>query len=161
MSAFGSISDNTRTGPVGAETTGAGLSPEEARRFYKWSNRLTTTLVRLRDLFDGDLDRYLLHSVFIQTEMQRSFAPRGGARGLNALSLSEITRIPRETTRRKLKLLADSGFLRQGPDGLHYLAGRYPQGRFVDDLGPLFGPAEAPPPPAAPAARSWNPPRRM
>jgi hypothetical protein len=142
------------------EPAGFGMTPEEARRFYKWSNRLTATLVRLRDQFGGDLDRYLLHSVFVQTEMQRSFAPRGGARGLNALSLSEITRIPRETTRRKLKLLAESGLLRQGPDGLHYLAGGYPRRRFVDELGPLFGPGEPPSPPSPPA-RSWSPPPRM
>ena len=105
----------------------AALSPEEARRFYRWSHRLTSTLVRLRDLFDGDLDRYLLHSV---------------------------RAVPRETTRRKLKLLADAGFLRQGPDGLHYLAGRYPEGRFLDDLGPLFGPL---PGSGEPAPRSWAP----
>lgn len=154
----GLVSHDRLSEPVDPAPAALGLTPEEARRFYKWSNRLTATLVRLRDLFDGDLDRYLLHSVFVQTEMQRGLGPRGAARGLNALSLSEITRIPRETTRRKLKLLADSGFLRQGADGLHYLAGRYPQGRFLDDLGPLFGPTDPPP---LPAARSWKPPRRF
>ncbi len=152
MPDFGTISDNSyRPGIEPAPAAPAALSPEEARRFYRWSHRLTSTLVRLRDLFDGDLDRYLLHSVFIQSEMQRGLAPRGGLRGLNALSLSEITRIPRETTRRKLKLLAEAGFLRQGPDGLHYLAGRYPEARFLDDLSPLFDPAWPP-------ARSWAPP---
>jgi len=159
MPSLGSISHTTCSGPAAVDPVGLGLSLEEARRFYKWSNRLTATLVRLRDLFDGDLDRYLLHSVFIQTEIQRGLTPRGGARGLNALSLSEITRIPRETTRRKLRLLAESGFLRQGADGLHYLAGRYPQGRFVDDLGPLFGPCDPPAPPSPP--RSWRPPSRL
>jgi hypothetical protein len=161
MPDFGAISNDTyRANPAVAQVSGAGLTLEEARRFYRWSHRLTSTLVRLRDVFDGDLDRYLLHSVFVQAEMQRSLAPRGNARGLNALSLSDITRIPRETTRRKLKLLAESGFLRQGPDGLHYLADRYPQARFLDDLAPLFEPAEPPAPAAEPSARSWKPLRR-
>jgi hypothetical protein len=132
-----------------------GLSPAELRGFYRWSSELTATLVRLRGLFGGDLDRYLIQSVFIHAEMQRGLGA-GGARGLNALSLAEITRIPRETTRRKLKQLAGDGFLSLGPDGLHYLGGRYAGDRFLGDLAPLYTPPSRDLAPAEP--RSWRPP---
>jgi hypothetical protein len=140
-----------RSAPAAAEDT----SLDQARRLYKWSDQLTAALIRLRAEFDGDLDRFLLHSIFVQSEIRRGLARAeaaqrgrsvgGGPVGLNALSLSEITGIPRETARRKLKQLGDAGMLRQGADGLHYLVGPYPGARFARDFAPLLPQDHAPP----------------
>ena len=68
------------------------------------------------------------------------FAPAEGPehRGLNALSLSEITQIPRETARRKLLALAERGYLNRDDEGLFTLADRYGMDEFFSDLRPLF-----------------------
>jgi hypothetical protein len=65
----------------------------------------------------------------------RTFARR---RGLNALSLSDITQIPRETTRRKLLALAERGYLVREEDGLFVLGDLYGVDQFFSDLKPLF-----------------------
>ena len=70
-------------------------------------------------------------------------APRQ-SRGLNALSLSEITGIPRESARRKLLLLAANGYLHRDADGLFTLADRYGLETFFAELKPLFADAVAP-----------------
>ncbi|MFN3520759.1 MAG: hypothetical protein ACK4YQ_00810 [Phenylobacterium sp.] len=120
------------------------LDQDVSRFFYRWGGHLSATLVRVRSRFDGDLDQYLLYLVFLLSELQqtiaaggqdRSFAPR---RGLNALSLSDITQIPRETARRKLLALADRGFLVRDDQGLFVLGDRYGLDDFFRDLKPLF-----------------------
>lgn len=120
------------------------LDQDVSRFFYRWGGHLSATLVRVRSRFDGDLDQYLLYLVFLLAELQqsiaagapsRSFAPR---RGLNALSLSDITQIPRETARRKLLALADRGYLLRDENGLFVLGDRYGLDEFFIDLKPLF-----------------------
>ena len=116
--------------------------------FYRWSNRLSAKLIDLRQGFGGDLDQFLLQLVFVQAEMSRALDRSGRlsratmqnlrAPGLNALSVAEITSISRETTRRKLGVLAEGGFLHRGPDGLHYLSERYGRDRFLSDFLPLY-----------------------
>ena len=59
-------------------------------------------------------------------------------RGLNALSLSEITGIPRESARRKLLILAANGYLNRDADGLFTLGDRYGLDAFFTELKPLF-----------------------
>ena len=59
-------------------------------------------------------------------------------RGLNALSLADITQIPRETTRRKLLALVERGYLVREPDGLFTLGEAYDVDQFFTDLKPLF-----------------------
>src|SRR4051812_31621726 len=76
------------------------LDQEVSRFFYRWGGHLSASLVRPRGRFDGDLDQYLLYLVFVLTEPPQAMA--GGRlapgqrpqtrRGLNALSLSDITR---------------------------------------------------------------------
>lgn len=121
------------------------LDQDVSRFFYRWGGHLSTTLVRVRSRFDGDLDQYLLYLVFLLSELQqtisaggpsRSFAPP--RRGLNALSLSDITQIPRETARRKLLTLADRGYLLRDENGLFVLGDRYGLDEFFLDLKPLF-----------------------
>jgi len=126
--------------PSWRDHEGGPLDPESARFLYRWGGRLSETLVRIRSRFHGDLDQYLLYLVFILSEI--SGAGNGGAaarrRGLNALSLSEITQIPRETARRKLLALADDGYLKRDAEGLYYLGDAYGVEAVFEDLKPLF-----------------------
>lgn len=128
------------------EPTPGYLDQDVSRFFYRWGGCLSTTLVRIRARFDGDLDQYLLYLIFILADLsqqmgrERSFAPSTEPvhRGLNALSLSEITRIPRETARRKLLTLAERGYLNRDEEGLFTLSDRYQMDEFFTDLRPLF-----------------------
>ena len=134
----------------GADPAPACANPDEVRRlFYRWGDLLSSTLVRIRQRFDGDLDQYLLSQVFLQAELSQSVSraeaeSRGlqdaawPQRGMNALSLADITRIPRESARRKLQILAAGGYLARGDDGLYYLGLRYSLDAYLADLGPLF-----------------------
>ena len=115
------------------------------RFFYRWGGHLSATLIRVRSRFDGDLDQYLLYLVFLLAEISESI-PRGPRppatfarrRGLNALSLADITQIPRETTRRKLLALVERGFLVREEDGLFTLGDAGDIDHFFADLKPLF-----------------------
>lgn len=108
-----------------------------ARFLYRWAGQFSAALVRIRSRFDGDLDQYLLYLVFVLQEISSS---GNGARkrGLNALSLSEITQIPRETARRKLLTLAQGGYLRRDEEGLYYLGEAYSVDEVFNELKPLW-----------------------
>lgn len=121
------------------------LDQDVSRFFYRWGGHLSTTLIRIRSRFDGDLDQYLLYLVFLLAELSQQMAEGAGPprtfarrRGLNALSLSDITQIPRETTRRKLLALAERGYLVREEDGLFVLGDLYGMDQFFNDLKPLF-----------------------
>ena len=127
------------------------LDQDVSRFFYRWGGHLSTTLIRVRSRFDGDLDQYLLYLIFLLSELSDSMAGAASAprtfvrrRGLNALSLSDITQIPRETARRKLLALADQGYLVRDGDGLFMLGDRYGLDQFFADLRPLFWDAVRP-----------------
>jgi hypothetical protein len=132
------------------------LDQDASRFFYRWGGELSSILVRIRARFDGDLDQYLLYLIFLLGELARVQAaaeaeargepPRPSERrGMNALSLSEITRIPRETARRKLQLLVADGYLRREGEGLYFLGDRYGVDAFFWDLKPLFWDRLVPP----------------
>lgn len=134
------------------------LDQDASRFFYRWGGLLSQTLIRVRSRFDCDLDQYLLYLIFLLAELSqivsRSEAEaRGGRispwtpRGMNALSLADITRIPRETARRKLQLLVAGGYLQRGEDGLYYLGEEYGMDAFFADLAPLFWDGVKTPPP--------------
>jgi hypothetical protein len=122
------------------------LDQDVTRFFYRWGGHLSTTLIRIRSRFDGDLDQYLLYLVFLLSELSQTMAAANARapqtfarrRGLNALSLSDITQIPRETTRRKLLALAERGYLVREEDGLFVLGDVYGIDQFFADLKPLF-----------------------
>jgi hypothetical protein len=129
-----------------------------SRFFYRWGGHLASCLARVRVRFQGDLDQYLIYLNFILAELSQLVSradaaargeepPEWTLRGMNALSLAEITGVPRETTRRKLQHLVEAGYLRRGADGLFYLGGKYGLDAFFTDLRPLFWdgllPAEA------------------
>lgn len=122
---------------------GAAESLAAARLRYRWCQRWTESLTRLRGQFDGDLDQYLLLLVFEQGEIARTLAGLEGAlrkdcpgrpepRGLNAMSIADICGIPRETVRRKLKRLIARDAITLGADGLYY---------FAMNAGPAASPA--------------------
>lgn len=113
--------------------------------FYRWGGLLSSTLIRIRGRFQGDLDQYLIYLVFLLNDLSREISSKGRvagrrpeARGLNALSIAEITGIPRETARRKLQMLVAEGYVDRAVDGLYYLGGRYGLDQFFFDLSPLF-----------------------
>ena len=122
------------------------LDVETMRSYYRWGGHLSTALVRIRSKFDGDLDQCLLYLIFLLAELSEAM-PRGPRppqtfrrrRGLNALSLAEITQIPRETARRKLLALVERGYLVREGDGLFTLGDAYDASQFFDDLKPLLG----------------------
>jgi hypothetical protein len=133
------------------------LDQDASRFFYRWGGELSSILIRVRRRFDGDLDQYLLYLIFLLGELSQVSAageaqPRGGERprpaerrGMNALSLSEITLIPRETARRKLQQLVADGYLRREGEGLYFLGDRYGLDAFFWDLKPLFWESLVPP----------------
>ena len=132
------------------------LDQDASRFFYRWGGELSSILIRVRARFDGDLDQYLLYSIFLLGELAQQVAAseteaRGEParprerKGMNALSLSDITLIPRETARRKLQQLVTDGYLRREGEGLYFLADRYGVDAFFWDLKPLFWDRLAPP----------------
>ncbi len=128
------------------EASSNSLDMETMRSYYRWGGHLSTALVRIRSKFDGDLDQCLLYLIFLLAELSEAM-PRGPRppqtfrrrRGLNALSLAEITQIPRETARRKLLALVERGYLVREGDGLFTLGDAYDASQFFDDLKPLLG----------------------
>ena len=125
-----------------------GRSQESQRFFYRWGRLLSSTLIRLRSRFDGDFDQYLIYMVFVLSDMSRRASNSSSSQtdssnirrdvGLNTLSIADITEIPRETARRKLRLLVQAGYLKRGANQLYYLGERYDNDEFLDDLIPLF-----------------------
>lgn len=142
--------ETPRTNPTAEAWAPAGYVDQEVSRFlYRWGGQLSATLIRIRSRFDGDLDQYLLYLIFLLAELSQvvarseaeargESAPRWVHRGMNALSLADITQVPRETARRKLQLLVARGYLLRGGDGLYYLGDQYGLDAFFADLRPLF-----------------------
>jgi hypothetical protein len=131
---------------AGEDAGRAFLDQDVIRFFYRWGGLLSQTLIGVRARFQGDLDQYLIYLIFLLDDLAREAGSRDASRrsrpseprGLNALSIAEITDIPRETTRRKLQMLVAGGYVERGYDGLYYLGERYGLDEFFFDLSPLF-----------------------
>ncbi len=125
------------------------LGRDVSRFFYRWGGSLSSVLVKLRGRYDGDLDQFLLHLVFMLTELaSANYAAEAKAkgaqtvivrrRGLNVLSLADITRIPRETVRRKLAAMVERELVVREEDGLYYSGPSSDIDQFFYALSPLF-----------------------
>lgn len=148
----------------------ASISLLEAKARYRWCQRWTEVLARIRQEFNGDLDQYLMFLVFKQDEMAAILSPRGSGadnassagrelRGMNAMSVAEICGIPRETARRKLKRLVERRIIGLGADGLYYLAPATSPATGIEAmaaLGPTAQPASASPAAAPPTERKQH-----
>ncbi|HTK35054.1 MAG TPA: hypothetical protein VL358_07170 [Caulobacteraceae bacterium] len=126
-----------------AHASFAYLEQDAPRFFYRWGGLLSSALTRVRARFHGDLDQYLIYLVFLLDDLGQELRSRStgrhlAPRGLNALSVADVTEIPRETARRKLQMLLATGYLERREDGLYYLGARYSRNQFFFDLSPLF-----------------------
>lgn len=120
---------------------------QHSKQVYRLGRALSSTLIQLRSRFDGDLDQYLIYMVFVLSDLSRQLQAHAGtvettrapgAAGLNALSVADITEIPRETVRRKLRLLVDSGRLQLGGDHLYHLAEAREPEEFLSEFAALL-----------------------
>lgn len=108
--------------------------------FYRRISGFCTTLIDGRDEFEGDIDRFLVYLIVLLDDLARaSQRSRSGGVGVSALSIAEITGIPRETVRRKVALLVASNLItREGHAHYHISAPQSTAG-FVGRLSVLFG----------------------
>lgn len=119
---------------------------EKSKLLYRWGGLLLAILIKRRNYYSGDLDQFMIHMVLVLGEVKarnvaadpRSVAPPTKARGVNVQSLSDITRIPRESVRRKLAMLIESGLVRRNADGLLYLGPASDLNSFFEDLSPML-----------------------
>jgi len=129
----------------------APVEPAALASFYRQMSGFSTTLIDLRDEFEGDMDRFLVYLIVLLDDVSRVASGTGAkGGGVSALSIAEITRIPRETVRRKVGLLVASGLLRREGYAHYHLTedGDSPQlmERFARlTLGRVFPPAAPPP----------------
>ena len=129
-----------------AEPTDKSL--EKSKILYRWGGLLLAILIKRRNYYSGDLDQFMIHMVLILGEVKAMSAaadpqacmaaPAAKARGVNVQSLSDITRIPRESVRRKLTMLIESGLVRRSEDGLLYVGPASDLNVFFEDLSPLL-----------------------
>ncbi len=121
---------------------------ENSKLVYRWCGILLSTLIKRRDYYSGDLDNFIIHMVLVLGELKamnlaadssaRGLSQPAGGHGVNVQSLSDITRIPRESVRRKLTMLIESGLVRRGPDRLLYPGPASDLNTFFEDLSPLL-----------------------
>lgn len=125
------------------------LGRDVSRFFYRWGGSLSAVLSRVRTRYDGDLDQFALHLVVVLTELASANAAaearaKGAERvvvrrrGLNSQSLADISRIPRETVRRKLAAMASRSLVVREADGLWYPGPASDVDQFFFTLSPLF-----------------------
>src|ERR1700743_1340686 len=116
-----SIAPPPSTPGVAAEATTA-ADRLAAMDVYRTTRSLSETLIPLRPVFHQDLDQMVVYMVSLLGPLHQDTGAacneNAARQGLNALSISQITGIARESTRRKLRGLASAGFICRGPDGL-------------------------------------------
>ena len=123
--------------------------------FYRQMSGFCTTLIDLRDEFEGDMDRFLVYLIVMLDDVSRvASGSSGKGGGVSALSIAEITRIPRETVRRKVGLLVSSGMLRREGYAHYHLTENADSPKLIERFAKLVmsrttAPAAAPAPPIA------------
>ncbi|HEX7760335.1 MAG TPA: hypothetical protein VF459_12585 [Caulobacteraceae bacterium] len=138
------IDDEASLPDASTPTTPRPSPGDELRRLYKRGGRFSVGLIEMRRRFGGDLDQYLIYMIVMLAELahQRAAPPPAGAlappHGLNPFSIAEITCIPRETVRRKLRIMIGAGHIRRGDDGLYYPGPDANLERFSGELNALL-----------------------
>jgi hypothetical protein len=114
---------------------------------YNIGRKLFDILRNIRTKHGGDFEEYLIlyalllasdyHQMMVSSQsLDKPFIRR--PQGVNLLSISDITNIPRETVRRKVAKLVAEGSITRGDDGLHYYSGNAVQdditARILEDL---------------------------
>jgi len=103
---------------------------EDYPRFqYAFVEFLVAHLTDVAKAFDGDLHQALSLAVIgqvrlralVQAELTGDAVPAPEALAITASRLADVSGIPRETVRRKLKLLEARGWIARRPDGAVYL----------------------------------------
>jgi len=123
---------------------------DSSAALYRWTIALSERLAQMRLSFQGDLDAFLIFLVFAADTLRRSrLGPRSAeqagtqqAGGINALSISEITGIPRETARRKLQALNTMGYVVRDANGLYQVNPGFNLDKLLTELG--AGPSHPP-----------------
>ena len=116
---------------------------DSSAALYRWTIALSERLAQMRLSFQGDLDAFLIFLIFAADTLRRSrLGPRSaeqvGAQqpgGINALSISEITGIPRETARRKLQALMTMGYVVRDASGLYQVDPGFNLDKLLTELG--------------------------
>jgi len=117
-----------------------GRYPETQYHFVQF---FSEHLVDCYRVFGGDFDQVILLAVmgqrYIEAVMDaRTVSGRGAEKAwISALRLADVTGLPRETVRRKLKLLAERGWVVCEKGKGWTLAGDFPTTRARDDLKDL------------------------
>jgi len=96
---------------------------------YAFVEFLTAHLTDISNAFDGDLQQALLLAVIgqmrlrarLQADVTGEALPPPEEHSITASRLADVTGIPRETVRRKLKLLEARGWIARRQDGAVYL----------------------------------------
>lgn len=107
---------------------------------YAFVHMLTEHLVDCRRIFGGDLDAMLVLAILGQNHLKLLMsgeAEPGSRYGMTASRIADVTEMSRQTVRRKLKDLADRGWLIQRDDASWCLAGLPDDTRAARDLNEL------------------------
>jgi hypothetical protein len=111
--------------------------------FYRRISGFCTTLIDGRDEFEGDIDRFLVYLIVLLDDLARaSQRTRSGGVGVSALSIAEITGIPRETVRRKVALLVARNLITREGHAHYHISAPQSTANFVGRLSILFGTQE-------------------
>jgi len=112
-----------------AERLAESFAEEYPRYQYAFVEFMVAHLTDLSRAFNGDLQQALVLAVIgqVRLNVRKSVADTGGALpadeeiSITASRLADVTGIPRETVRRKLKLLQERGWIERRGDGAWFL----------------------------------------
>lgn len=124
---------------VHSERSGAEISAEQKAQLgdvYRRLSGFSATLIDLRERFDGDMDCFLIYLIVLLDDLSSASRRQQRAEvGVSALSIGEITGIPRETVRRKIATMVDGGMLRREHGCQYHVAND--EGMAIINSGPL------------------------
>jgi predicted transcriptional regulator of viral defense system len=83
---------------------------------------LTEHLADVSRAFGGDLQEMLVLAIIGQKQLRSAINQQGAETAISASRIADVTGIPRQTVRRKLKSLEARGWITQTPDAAYKLA---------------------------------------